>query len=231
MKLWRSEYVFDHPWETVARAAWRKYPNPVCPCILGTDVIDRKIVNGTLHTHRLVSSCFGFPIWTQKLIGVADICYASEKSEVDPNNRNMILKTRNLTFYNNIAVDETLRYSAHPDDPNKTWLQQEAVVTVRGVPLTSYMEDLLTSKISFNATKGRQAMEWVIEKLESEVKELANSAVKSTDEIFNQTRRQIDDITTKTKRGMDDLQTAAKKSIDEIHNITSTPSSQSMPKF
>lgn len=58
-----------------------------------------------------------------------------------------------LTFGNYIAVDEAVRYTPHPDDPNKTLLTQEAVVTVRGVALTNYMEDLLASKISFNASK------------------------------------------------------------------------------
>ncbi|KAK2585632.1 hypothetical protein KPH14_010256 [Odynerus spinipes] len=231
MKIWQTEHTFNHPWETVTQAAWRKYPNPINSSVIGTDVIDRKVVGGVLHTHRLVSTRFGFPKWAQALIGHAKVCYASEKSEVDPDGRQMVLKTRNLTFCNHIAVDETVRYTPHPNDPNKTLLRQEAVVTVSGVPLTDYMEDLLTSRISFNASKGRQAMEWVIEKLELEVKEFANSAVKSTDELFTQTRRQIDDLTTKTKKGMDDLQTAAIKSFDEIHNLTSSPSSQSMPKF
>lgn len=58
-----------------------------------------------------------------------------------------------LTFGNYIAVDEAVRYTPHPEDPTKTLLTQEAVVTVRGVPLTNYMEDLLASKISFNASK------------------------------------------------------------------------------
>lgn len=79
--------------------------------------------------------------------------------------------------------------------------------------------------------QGRQAMEWVIDKMGSEVKDFASSAVKSTDELLTQTRRQFDDITTKTRRGMDDLQNAAKKSFDEIHTLTTPPSSQSMPKL
>jgi len=58
-----------------------------------------------------------------------------------------------LTFGNYIAVDEVVRYTPHPSDCSKTLLRQEAVVTVRGVPLTNYMEDLLASKISFNANK------------------------------------------------------------------------------
>lgn len=63
------------------------------------------------------------------------------------------------------------------------------------------------------------------------MKELANTAVESTDELLLHTRRQIDDITNKTKRGMDDLSQAAKKSLDDIQTFTAPPSPQSMPKL
>jgi hypothetical protein len=79
--------------------------------------------------------------------------------------------------------------------------------------------------------QGRQAIEWVIDKIDAEVKDLANSAAKTTDELFTTTRRQIDDLTTITKRSMDEIQNAAKKSLEEVHNLTTPPSSSSMPKL
>lgn len=66
-----------------------------------------------------------------QLIGTAKICYASEKSEVNPSEREMTLKTRNLTFCRYIAFDETVRYTQDPTDSSKTLLTQEAVVTVQ----------------------------------------------------------------------------------------------------
>lgn len=42
-------------------------------------------------------------------------------------------------------------------------------MTVKGVPLSHYMEDILTSSISLNAGKGRQGLEWVINKINTEV--------------------------------------------------------------
>ncbi|XP_065164910.1 protein slowmo [Atheta coriaria] len=223
MKIWTSEHTFNHPWETVATAAWRKYPNPHNPAVVGTDVVDREVVDGVLHTHRLVSSKWYFPSWAQTIIGNAKICYASEKSLVNPISREMIMKTINLTFCRHIAVHETLKYVPHPSDSSKTLLKQEAVVTVKGVPLTNYMEDILTNKISLNAGKGRQAMEWVIGKLDAEMKEIANSTLKSTDELINQTRKSIDDITSSAKKSMDDISQKAIKSLDDISNLTSAP--------
>ncbi|XP_044267317.1 protein slowmo [Tribolium madens] len=217
MKIWTSEHTFNHPWETVATAAWRKYPNPHNPAVIGTDVVERKVVDGVLHTHRLVSSIWYFPKWAQAIIGSAKVCYAREHSEVDPFARRMILRTINLTFCRHIAVHETLNYLPHPSDPSKTLLKQEAVVTVKGVPLNTYMEDLLTNKISNNAGKGRQAMEWVIKKLNDEVKDLT----RSTDEILNQTKKSIDDIASSAKKSMDDISQKAKKSFDDIQNLRS----------
>lgn len=226
MKIWTSEHTFNHPWETVAQAAWRKYPNPMNPAVVGIDVVDRKVVNGILVTHRLVSSKWFFPRWAQALIGTAKICYASEKSEVNPNEREMTLKTRNLTFCQYIALDETVKYTPHPSDPAKTLLTQEAVVTVQGVPLSSYMEDLLANKISLNAGKGRQAIEWVIGKLDSEIKELANTACKSTDELLSQTKKSLDDITITARRSMDDISSKAKKSFDDIEKFRQANANQ-----
>jgi len=44
-----------------------------------------------------------------------------------------------------------MSYNPHPTDPNKTLLKQEAVISVQGVPLTSYIEDMLTNRVSSNA--------------------------------------------------------------------------------
>jgi len=215
MKIWTSEHTFNHPWETVATAAWRKYPNPHNPAVIGTDVIERKVVDGVLHTQRLVSSVWYFPKWAQALIGSAKVCYAAEHSQVNPNSRHMILKTINLTFCRHIAVNETISYVPHPSDSSKTLLKQEAVVTVKGVPLTSYMEDMLTTKISNNAGKGRQAMEWVINTINEEVKDFT----KSTDEMLHQTKKSLDGLTSSAKKSMDDISHKAKKSWDDMPHL------------
>lgn len=104
-----------------------------------------------------------------QIIGAEKVCHASEKSEVDPTKKLMSLKTINLTFCRHISVDEVLSYSPHPTDPEKTLLRQEASVSVRGVPLSHYMESLITSSISSNAGKGRLGLEWVINKINLEV--------------------------------------------------------------
>merc|ERR1712179_611510 len=151
MKIWTSEHTFHHPWETVAQASWRKYPNPMNPNVVAIDVLERDVQNGILHSQRLLSSKWVFPNWAKKIVGNERVCYAKEHSTVDPSSRTMTLFTQNLSFCHLMSIDERLSYTAHPDDPSKTLLTQEAVVTVRGVPLSSYLEGFLANTISLNA--------------------------------------------------------------------------------
>ncbi|GAB6021539.1 hypothetical protein CHUAL_004140 [Chamberlinius hualienensis] len=201
MKIWSNEHIFNHPWETVTQAAWRKYPNPMNPAVVGIDVMDRKVEDGILHTHRLICTKFGLPAWTNKFLGKDRTCYVSEYSEVDPITKTMTLQSRNLSLCNYLSVDEKLTYSQHPTNKNCTLLKQEAVVSIRGIPLTNYLEDKMTSTISANANKGRLAMEYVIGKINTEVQELT-SAVKSMDEI---SRTTMDDLT-RAAKSMGNLQ-------------------------
>ncbi|XP_064466373.1 PRELI domain containing protein 3B-like [Ornithodoros turicata] len=206
MKIWTSEHTFNHPWETVAQAAWRKYPNPMNPAVVGIDVVDRQVTgSGVLKSHRLISTRWGLPGWAQKILGADRTCYASEHSVVDPSQRTMTLLSRNLTFCNEVSVVEKLTYTQHPQDKERTLLKQEAMITIRGVPLSSYLENFLANAISCNAGKGRQAMEWVIGVINQEVQELTTKTVKSVDEITHTARRSVGDITSAAKKGMDDL--------------------------
>nr|XP_045000000.1 PRELI domain containing protein 3B-like isoform X2 [Jaculus jaculus] len=150
MKIWTSEHVFDHPWETVTTAAMQKYPNPMKPSVVGVDVLHRPVdPSGKLHSHRLLSTEWGLP---------------------------SIAKSTNISFTNMVSVGERLTYKPHPQDPEKTVLTQEAVITVKGVNLSSSLEGLMASTVSSKARKGREAVEWGIRKLNAEVEALTASA-------------------------------------------------------
>ncbi|KAH0511024.1 PRELI domain containing protein 3B, partial [Microtus ochrogaster] len=142
-------FVCSHPWEMVTTAAMQKYPNPMNPSVVGVDVLDRHVdPSGKLHSQRLLSTEWGLPSIVKSLIGAARTkTYVQEHSVVDPVKKTMELRSTN-----------------------------EAIITVKGVSLSSYLEGLMASTISSNANKGREAMEWVIHKLNAEIEELTASA-------------------------------------------------------
>lgn len=161
MRIWQSEHQFNHNWETVVSASLKKYPNPITTAVVGIDVLDRKVSCGKLESKRLILSEWTLPSWARKIV-CGPSCYATETSEVDPVHKTMTMTTKNLTMCNKLSFEERLTYTPHPRNPNVTLLKQEAVISVYGVPLSSYLEEFLTRSISANASKGRQAIEWVI---------------------------------------------------------------------
>ena len=99
MKIWHSQHVFDHPWEMISQAAWRKYPNPSNPNIVAIDVLDRRMsTEGALTTSRLFTTKFAFPKWIIPFIPLSEYCYSTEKSIVNPSTRSMVLESRNLSL-------------------------------------------------------------------------------------------------------------------------------------
>ena len=87
---------------------------------------------------------------------------------MDPKNRLMEMRSKNMSFCNVVNMEEKMTYTPDPEDPNRTLMKQETVVTVQGVPLTSYMEGIIVNTVSSNSSKGRAAIEWIVEKLGNE---------------------------------------------------------------
>jgi len=71
-----------------------------------------------------------------------------------------------LSFGSLVAVDEKLTYQPCPDNVSKTLLRQEAIVTVHGVPLSNYLENILTNNISCNASKVNTVLIFCVENRE-----------------------------------------------------------------
>ena len=121
----------------------------------------------------------------------------------------MEMSTINLTFCSVVSIREKMSYLPHPDNPTETTLmRQETEVTVRGVPLTDYMESIIVNTVSNNAGKGRKAMEWVVDKLSNETRNISASLDKLKTEI-NGLRDTV----------ADHLILTAKKSIEELQRI------------
>jgi len=163
MKLWSSNFVFNAPWNQTTEAVWKKYPNEQMPNVAHIDVIDRKVTeDGKLLTTRLFGSHFNFPHLITTLLGLPEICYAIESSEVDLKTQTMTLRTINSTFCSVLSVNEKLVYTPSAHDSNQTCLNQTAKVHINGIPFTNYFEDMIISRFEPTAKLGRKAMQNVL---------------------------------------------------------------------
>ena len=72
-------------------------------------------------------------------------------------------------------------------------------------------------------------MEWVIQKINDEIKDLSNTAVKSTDEFIFSTKKSIDEITHSTKKSIDEISYTAKKSMDDLSSVAKKSLDEFLP--
>lgn len=185
MKFWSSNHVFEHSWDTVVHAAWRKYPNALKPEVTALDVVDRKFGDdGVLRSTRIMRTEWHIPGWVTRFIGLENPSYSYEYSEVRLDDCHMMLKSKNLNCTKFVDIDETLIYKPHPDDSSKTLMEQSAVITMKGIPLVDYCENLMASTINKNADKGRLAMEMVIDRIKQEYEDFAQK-ISSTGNLNN----------------------------------------------
>lgn len=163
MKLWSINHIFNAPWKHTSEAVWKKYPNDQQPNVKTIDVLDRKVTaDGRLVTTRLFGSQFAFPSLIVSLLGLPDICYAIEYSEVDLKTQTMSLRMINSTFGSVLSVDEKLVYTPNPLNSNETILKQGARINISGIPFTNYFEEMLVSRFDASSKIGRSAVQKVV---------------------------------------------------------------------
>lgn len=217
MRIWGSEHTFNHSWDTVVTAAWRKYPNPHNTSVKGVDVIDRSIDDqGRLKSHRLMITNWGMPTWVAKIIGLQESVYASEHSIVDPENKTFTLNSRNISMGKVLRMDEHITYTQDPIDPEKTNFKQDVTVTVYGLPFIGRLEKLLTDRSADSSVKGRQAMEWIIDTVQSEAKDFSDSVEKEARKLSMEAQKCMDNVKKEAQEFSDNVEKEAKKCIDNV---------------
>jgi len=163
MKLWSSDFIFNAPWKQTTEAVWKKYPNDQMPNVAFIDVIDRKVTeDGKLLTTRLFGSKFSFPSLITHLLGLPEMCYAIELSEVDLKNQKMTLQMINYTFGSVLMAHEKLVYSPNKNNSNETHLKQGAKVQINGITFANYFEQMLVDRFDSTSKVGRKALQNVL---------------------------------------------------------------------
>lgn len=195
------------------RAAYRKYPNPCNPAVKGVDVVNRSVCpQGTIKSHRLLSTEFPLPEVAARIIGSPEKNFISEHSTLNARNKMFKLESRNLTLGHLVTVHERMEYFPHPQDRSKTCLKQHSTVKVNVPFLSGYLERLLIENFEKNAMKGRNGMEWVIDRIKEE--DSSNKVKQESSDILTQ-------LETKFKREAEDL----KQSMDSFFHQTQTNTS------
>jgi len=167
MKLFESTHLFQHSWDNVTSAIWRKYPNERAPHVLHIETIDQYVEpeTGVLVLERLIIAKDKMPGIISRLMGGEEHHYVREVTRVDPKQQTFKAVSKNLTFNHLMSIQETVRYGQCKEDPMKTVFIQEAQITAEGSlkRFANYVEELCVNGFREKAESGRRAMEQVLE--------------------------------------------------------------------
>ncbi|KAN0023792.1 hypothetical protein ACTFIV_008179 [Dictyostelium citrinum] len=166
------KHTYKHLWSDASTASFRKYPSPERPDILSIDILSKEIdpTTGVLKCTKLIICKGNTPSWLKSILGSGE-CLFYEETTVDPKNKIMTLKTKNLNFTNILGVDEVCTYEPHPDNEEWTLFTQEATVTSSIFGVARKMEAFCLDRFVANAGKGRKIMEDTIIKVKKEAEE------------------------------------------------------------
>lgn len=169
MKFFQSDYEFNYPWDQVTAANWQKYPNELSTHVISVDILNRSVVdNHILRTERLIGCRQSIPKWLSFVVGGASISYVREVSEIDLNNKSLVMKSMNLTMNHLLLVKETVIYKPDLQLPeHKTTFNQSAEITAFAsiTKLCDKLEDWSIERFGQNASKGKLAFDGVLNNL------------------------------------------------------------------
>jgi len=168
MKFWSVNDVFSAPWRCTTEAAWKKYPNDEQTHVKSIDVLDRRVTDdGRLLTTRLFGSQFNYPRLITSLLGLPEMQYAIEYSEVDLKTQTMILRQVNSTWSYVLSVDESIVYTPSRENSNLTNVNQSAKISInnRIIPMPGYFENMIVNNFEKNSAVGRSVVQKTVSTL------------------------------------------------------------------
>lgn len=144
--------TFKKSWEDVTVGHWLKYPNPYSNHILSEDVVERRIIDGKLHTVRFIAKKQRLPksmLWM--LPGKYQACYVKETSVIDPVNQEFTVTSENMNGRLISLVIETLKYKGVK--MCETLMERKTRITAKIAHIQNYTYERYVKNI-VNTDKG-----------------------------------------------------------------------------
>jgi len=217
VKNWSQEATFEHDWDCVTMASWRKYPSPLSPQVIDVDVLERNVdtATGVLHTRRLLTIKSPVPWIARSVMGSDEVCYVLEDSEVNPITKSMKLRSKNVSFAELMLVEEIMEYSVHEGTNTWTSLHQDTEVRIFPAWLAK-LEDLYAQNASQNAGNGRKVLREICETMEKEAREgfegLRDLAVVAVDVAVDTAKVQVEHLASTAETVVD-------KTVDTVNTV------------
>eukprot|EP01047_Picozoa_sp_COSAG01_P077633 COSAG01_NODE_14051_length_1502_cov_1.338560_1_plen_262_part_00 len=171
----RQIMVYKHPWEMVLEGYLRRFPtHPKMPMVIRTYQSDHKEEpeQGRLTYKRFVeASAKDVPWIIRKATGFKSIVFDAHVTE-DYRNRTMTVVSENVSLRKRVLLDETTVYMAHADNPDYTYFEQTATISIPGLPtsVANKLSSFLAKEYEDGIDQGRVVDQELVDQLYTEGK-------------------------------------------------------------
>ena len=163
--------VYKHPFPLVMMAYERRFPTcSQIPVLVGCEIVsDEECEEGNLRiTERRCKLNVEAPYILKKIIGV-DFVYFIQRNILDRRSSILEIEAYNESFSSRVTVIEKCRYFVHPQNPEWTCFEQTASLDIRNFfGFENSMEKLAMKQYAQNIAKGKEIIEYFINKLREE---------------------------------------------------------------
>lgn len=166
MVLWyKANHKYNgHDFATVSRLYLNRYPNPFASHVISTDVIDVHVNDqGKLVQTKLICKKGRTPKFLTPFLGNIDKSWIIEKTEIDPQLKQLMCYTRNLDHTRILRIEE---YTHFQEDQSGKMLSRSFVKFSSGFRILSIkdrIENWSLQRFGENLKRSRQGLKFVIE--------------------------------------------------------------------
>ncbi|XP_073492448.1 SEC14-like protein 5 [Aquarana catesbeiana] len=163
--------VYKYPFELVMAAYEKRFPTcPLIPVFLGSDLLyEHRSEDGSLHmVERSCKLNVDAPRLLKKIAGV-EFVYFIQKNTLNWKERTLHIEAHNETFSTRVLVNETCRYSVHPDNEEWTCFEQTASLDIKSFfGFESTVEKIAMKQYTANIKRGKEVIEFYLNELISQ---------------------------------------------------------------
>lgn len=156
-------HVFKHPVEFVAKTHFSKYPNAKEQSVTKIDTLVHNLdISSGIDYRKRIATCTNVIPTVLRSIKILDVkaILLEEQAWMDPGNRMLRLKSRNLTWSEYANMWEESIFKPSEENPHWTKLEQKGVIDINGLgPFGRIIEIFAKSFLHAGVKRGLNIME------------------------------------------------------------------------
>ncbi|KAL3864969.1 hypothetical protein ACJMK2_006610 [Sinanodonta woodiana] len=193
MKYYNLDTVFQFPWEQLAVAFWKRYPNPHSGHVLTEDIIHREVVGNRLFSKRLLTKTEACPKWAEAFMRrVHQVCIL-EESIIDLDTHTITTYTRNIGLQKYMTLEEKCVYSPSKESSQSSVCERQAWITSKVFGFASAIEQYSYKRFKKHSANAVKGFVYVLKKLYTPEALVSDHNLLST-EKFKETARKAKEL-------------------------------------